>query len=180
MKYKYLLGFLFTVLLSACGSHSLKDTHTQNDDSSVEQAYVSLPAFEAWYDDDIVFYITTDVSSRKMARDMKANYTPRLRDAIPKYPKPPSVKTALERVYGFPNSPQKRNVFPSVPWPIGSESRDKQYSPLWLMYNVVWIDPEKAYVLKSEGAIFEAEDKGLVRIERTNIVVNCPVVFPPA
>ncbi|MFT2110382.1 hypothetical protein [Marinomonas sp. 2405UD68-3] len=180
MSYKYLLSIMFAVLLSACGSHAVNDRHSLHDEPPLKQGYISLPVFEAWYEDDVVFYVTTDVSNRKMARDMKANYAPRLRDAIPKYPKPPGVKTALERVYGVANGPQQRKIFPSVPWPIGPESRDKQYSPLWLMYNVVWVDPSKAYILKSEGAIFDAEEKGLVTIERTNIVVNCPVVYPSA
>lgn len=167
MKHNYVLGLMLIVLLSACSQQPAK------------QNYVSLPLHEAWFDDEIVFYVTTDVSDRKMAKVMDANYVPRLRHTIPKYPKPPSVRTALERVYGFPNGTQKRNVFPSVPDPIGPENRDKQYSPLWLMYNVIWADPSKAYVLTSEGAIYEAEAQGLVTIERTNIVVNCPVVYPP-
>ncbi|MCZ2722547.1 hypothetical protein O1D97_13250 [Marinomonas sp. 15G1-11] len=167
MGYKYILGLALMVLLSACTNQPVK------------QGYVSLPVFEAWFDDKIVFYVTTDISDRKMAKEMNANYVPRLRNTIPKYPKPPSVRTALERVYAFPNSHQTRNVFPSAPDPVGAENRDKQYSPLWLMYNVVWLDSSKAYTLKSEGAIYDAEEKGLVSIERTNIVVNCPVVHPP-
>jgi hypothetical protein len=44
------------------------------------------------------------------------------------------------------------------------------------MYVVVWKDPIQAQELTSEEAIFVAEDQGLVTIERTNIVLNCPVI----
>ncbi|ADZ89680.1 DUF7482 domain-containing protein [Marinomonas mediterranea] len=168
MKIKIALSCLLAVLLTACSSNSYKDLPMQ----------MSMPVFPAWYEGKEVFYITTDVSDKEMAEQMNANYTPRLRDAIPRYPKPPRVKTALERVYGFPGGEQ-RNVFPSAPWPVGPKSTDTQYSPLWLMYWVKWTDPEKAYELKSEGDIYAAERKGLVTINRSRIVVNCPVVPNP-
>ena len=45
-----------------------------------------------------------------------------------------------------------------------------------LMYVVVWKDPSKATELTSEEAVLTAEDQGLVTIERTDIVLNCPVI----
>lgn len=138
----------------------------------------SLPMQQAWFEGETVFYVTTDVSDQAMAEKMGANYAPRLRDAIPNYPKPPRQKTVIERVYGFPNGEQ-RNVFPSAPTPVGSQSTDTAYSPIWLMYAVKWVDPESAFELTSEDAVLDADAKGLVNIERTNIVVNCPVVPGP-
>ncbi|WP_231886169.1 DUF7482 domain-containing protein [Marinomonas atlantica] len=138
----------------------------------------SLPLQQAWFEGETVFYVTTDVSDQAMAEKMGANYAPRLRDAIPNYPKPPRQKTVIERVYGFPNGEQ-RNVFPSAPTPTGFQSTDTAYSPIWLMYAVKWVDPKNAYELTSEDAVLDADAKGLVNIERTNIVVNCPVVPAP-
>ena len=166
MQFKNVLLVGLSLLLIAC--------------SSVQKpTQVSLPLFYAWYNGEEFAYVTTDVSDREIAKLKGANYAPRLRDAIPKYPKPPQVKTALERVYSFPNNEQTHTVFPSVPEPLGHLSEDRHYSPLWLMYTVVWKDPSKARELKSEEAIFVAEDEGLVVIERTNVVLNCPVIpFP--
>jgi hypothetical protein len=79
-------------------------------------------------------------------------------------------------VYAFPNKEQAWSVFASVPQPLGHLSKDTHYSPLWLMYVVVWKDPIQAQELTSEEAIFVAEDQGLVTIERTDIVLNCPVI----
>lgn len=161
--------FLVAWLVSACAS-----TNKQQD------ALLGLTVFKAWHEGHQVSYITTDVSDAAMAKEMGANYAPRLRDAIPRYPKPPQVKTVLERVYGFPNKEQQ-NVFASAPSPLGYQSTDRHYSPLWLMYWVVWQDPAQAYELTSEEAILSAEEAGLLTIERSNIVVNCPVLpFEPS
>ncbi|MEL0635484.1 MULTISPECIES: DUF7482 domain-containing protein [Marinomonas] len=171
MIYKVLSGLLFTLLLSACAY--------QGGEKGGHQEMVSLPLLKAWHNGETVFYITTDVSDRALAKAENANYAPRLADAVPNYPKPPRVKTVLERVYAFPNGEQDRNVFASVPTPVGYQSENSHYSPLWLMYVVAWKEESTAYDLTSEEAILDAEDQGLVTITRTNIVVNCPVVTKP-
>jgi len=163
MLLKSALAIVFVCVLSACSTLS-------------ESSHVSLPLLHGWHEGKEVLYITTDVSDQAVAKAKNANYAPRLRDAVPNYPKPPQVKTVLERVYAFPNQEQAWSVFASVPEPLGYESQDTHYSPLWLMYVVVWKDPSKATELTSEEAIFAAEDHGLVTIERTDIVLNCPVI----
>lgn len=146
--------------------------------ASTQPNIVALPLQQAWFDNQIVYYVTTDVSDQGMAKAMGANFAPRLRDAIPHYPKRPRDKSVVERVYGFPNGEQ-RNIFPSAPTPVGFESTDTAYSPVWLMYVVKWVDPKQAYEMTSEDALLDAEAKGLVTIERTDIVVNCPIVPAP-
>jgi hypothetical protein len=155
--------------LVACSSQSIQSGSDQNNT-------LSIPLLHGWHDNKEVLYITTDVSDQAVAKAKNANYAPRLRDAVPQYPKPPQIKTVLERVYAFPNQEQTWSVFASVPEPLGYESQNTHYSPLWLMYVVVWKDPSKAKELTSEEAIFTAEDQGLVTIERTDIVLNCPVI----
>ncbi|MBU2239730.1 MAG: hypothetical protein KJ868_17115 [Gammaproteobacteria bacterium] len=163
------LGLVSVFLLASCSLHSIQETKSQ-------QATISLPLLHGWHEGKEVRYITTDVSDQEVAKVKNANYAPRLREAIPQYPKPPQVKTVLERVYAFPNQEQSWSVFASVPEPLGYESQNTHYSPLWLMYVVVWKDPSKAKELTSEEAILTAEDQGLVTIERTDIVLNCPVI----
>ncbi|REG83682.1 DUF7482 domain-containing protein [Marinomonas pollencensis] len=167
MTYKLLMGLALTLLLSACSQQTVRTDQ------------VSLPLLTGWHDGEKVFYITTDASDREIAKQKNANYAPRLSDAVPNYPKPPRVKTALERVYAFPHGEQQRSVFASVPAPLGYQSEDRHYSPLWLMYVVTWAEPSQAYELTSEEAIFEAQDQGLVTIKRTQVVLNCPVVAAP-
>jgi hypothetical protein len=163
MLFKSTLAVVLVLLLSACSTVS-------------KPQQVSFPLLQAWHEGVKVAYITTDVSHRDVAKEMNANYAPRLRDAVPNYPKPPQVKTVLERVYVFPNKEQANNVFASAPSPLGYLSEDRHYSPLWIMYVVKWIDPIQTRELTSEEAIFVAEDEGLVTIERTDVVINCPVI----
>ncbi|MCP5160874.1 MAG: hypothetical protein H6999_08455 [Hahellaceae bacterium] len=136
---------------------------------------IVMPMKGGWFEGRRVYYLTTDVSEPALARKMHANYVPRLRDALPPYPRPPTHKTVLERIYVFPDSPFD-SVLPSIPKPFGPNSEDIHYSPLWLLYEVHWLDPTKQQQFKFEEDVLAAQDKGWVDIKRTDIVVNCPVV----
>jgi hypothetical protein len=63
----------------------------------------------------------------------------------------------------------QRNVIDSVPGEPG-------YSPLWLHTFVRWKDPSKARELKSESEILAASRAGEVSIERSKLVIDCPVI----
>jgi hypothetical protein len=160
---KSLLSILFILSISGCAYHGSPTT-------------VSLPLLTAWYEGQAISYVTTDVSDKTMAAMINANYAPRLANAIPSYPKPPQVKTLLERVYAFPNGEQSRTVFASIPTPLGADSTDKNYSPVWLMYTITWVSKDNVQELKSEADIFKAEAQNWITITRTNVVVNCPIV----
>ena len=97
-------------------------------------------------------------------------------DIISDYPKPPGLKTLLERVYGFPNGEQSASVFASMPQPLGYTSQDKHYGPIWIMCTVEWLLPDKVTALGSEEGIFQTEDKGCIKLTRTDVLVNCPIV----
>ena len=97
--------------------------------------------------------------------------------------KPPSLAFALkftpgqslvERVYKFPNEEQI-SVFQSAPNPVGSENRDRSYSPLWRVVQVRWQDQKLRRELKSEEELLAAEERKEVTLELTDIVINCPV-----
>ncbi|WLQ16597.1 hypothetical protein O5O45_11765 [Hahella aquimaris] len=157
--------WVFVLALPGCAGQGYTNAHN---------AYINLAVHPAWYDGERVYYITTDVSDQDMAEKMQANYAPRLKDAIPDYPKPPQVRTVLERVYRIRNFEQP-SIFPSAPEPLDSQSVNMQYSLLWLMYEVVWKAGVTPVELKSEEQVFVAESQGKLEIHRTDIVVNCPV-----
>ena len=136
---------------------------------------ISMPAFAGWYADKRIYYITPDISDAGMGQMAGANYAPRLRDAVQSYPKTPGTLTVLERVYKFPGGEQDA-VFASAPGPLGPQSRDTAYSPLWLLFAVKWSATATIRVLTNETAILAAQDNGELSIERTNIVINCPIV----
>ncbi len=127
-----------------------------------------LPLNRAWVNGRQVEYVTTDISDAAMARVAGVNYAPRLRDAIGARP------SVLERVYKFPLGEQS-SIFQSAPKPVGPGSTDLSYSPLWRLLLVKWIKPGHLRELRSEEDLLEAQDKGELSIEVTDIVVNCPI-----
>jgi hypothetical protein len=129
-----------------------------------------LPVSRAWIDKSVVEYVTTDVSDLGMAQMTGANYVPRLRNAIAK----PGNPSLLERVYKFPGAEQI-SIFQSAPWPAGAANADASYSPLWRVTLVHWAKKVKPVELKSEEELLAAQEKGLLVLVETDIVVNCPV-----
>lgn len=139
-------------------------------------ATIALPVFTAWVDGRLVRYITTDASDPAFARRKGINHAPRMADALPRPGHPPgSMPSVLERVYMFEEEVQI-NVFPSAPLPVGPDSRDTAYSPLWRAVMVRWVDGQARQELQSEEAILAAEERGQVRTTVTSLVVNCPIV----
>jgi len=163
------------LLIAACcpAAQALKpSTVTSNENSS---ATVELPLLSGWYDGDVVFYITTDVSQQEMARAAGANYVPRLRHAL--RPPEPGRPTALDRVYKFTNF-QQGSVFPSAPQSGAADaSADADYTPFWVVYQVTWLPGTTPHLLRSEQEIDDAEQNRQVRIAATDVVVNCPILF---
>src|SRR5271155_1401423 len=140
---------------------------------------VTLPAIAGWYDGMRVYYVTTEITDPTMARNAGVTYAPRLEDAVPQYPKPPELRTVLERVYKFPGNEQDA-VFASAPTPPGPESSDAAYSPLWLAYFVRRNALSRPHALTSERAIQYATEANEVSVERTSIVINCPIIWTAA
>lgn len=151
---------LALVLLTGCASPFFDVGRTET----------VLPLSRAWFEGRRVDYIVTDVSDAGMARMMGANYVPRLQNAIGNRSRP----SLVERVYKFVNGEQI-SIFQSAPTPAGPENADQNYSPLWQVAEVRWLDGARPRELKSEEALLAAQDKGEVSITVTNVVVNCPV-----
>lgn len=127
-----------------------------------------LPLNRAWFEGRLVEYITTDISDVEMASAAGVNYAPRLRDAISSRP------TVLERVYKFSQGEQI-SIFQSAPRPVGPSNTDKAYSPLWRLVLVKYRAPGAGPEIRSEEELLSAEEKGLVSLQVTDIVVNCPI-----
>jgi hypothetical protein len=137
---------------------------------------VTLPMNRGWIDGKPVQYVTTDVSDAQVARDVGANYVPRLADALPGAGAAPgAARSLVERVYAFPGKEQFP-VFQSGPSPTGADSADRDYSPLWRMVAVRWVRPAAGRELRSEEAILAAQERGEVTLTVTGVVLNCPIV----
>lgn len=148
-------------LLTACASPFF----------DVRRTEAVLPLSRAWVDNQIVEYVTTDISDPNMARMLGINYVPRLAGAV----RSQSNQSIVERVYKFPNEEQI-SIFQSAPNPVGANNADKNYSPLWQVIQVRWKKPSVIQELKSEEALLAAQEREELELESTNIVVNCPVI----
>ncbi|MFG6489364.1 hypothetical protein ACG04R_21955 [Roseateles sp. BYS78W] len=129
---------------------------------------ITLPLKEAWFEGQIVHYVSTDISDPGIARKQGINYVPALADTLkPGMP--------VERAYKFPGDEQA-TVLPSIPRPVGGANADATYSPLWVLVMVRWKPGVTPHTLTSEEAVLAAEEKGEVELTRTKIVANWPVV----
>lgn len=138
-----------------------------------------LPLLRGWFEGQEVLYVTTDVSDANMARAKHANYAPLLANALPDSQTSESSGTrrqgATDRVYGTTNF-QQASVFASAPRPVGPANTYTAYSPLWQLVQVTWVDAMQARTLTSEEKVLEAQDKGLVTLQVTRVVLNCPII----
>ncbi len=137
---------------------------------------VDLTLLHGWYDGRSVDYVTTDVSDAEVARAKGANFAPLLAHTVPTAAsRTAGVRGATARVYAIVDAVQGP-VFATAPQPIGPANAGIGYTPLWQMVKVRWADKAAAVVLRSEEAVLAAEQSGAVRLEITNVVLNCPIV----
>ena len=135
-----------------------------------------LPLQQAWFEDQAVLYVTTDVSDPQVARAKGANFAPLLAQALQDPAGRAGGRTgATARVYGFVNAGQP-SVFASAPGPVGADNGSRSYSPLWQLAEVRWRQADQARELRSEEAVLAAAEQGLLTVTLTRVVLNCPIV----
>lgn len=167
------LLLLAAALITGCGTPV---ANTGPVPASAERAH--LPLLRGWFDGKEVLYVTTDASDAEVAREHLANHVPQLAHALADVPSAAGGNRrpgATSRVYGSTNFRQP-SVFASAPEPVGHANRSAAYSPLWQLVKVTWREPLQARVLRSEEEVLDAQDKGLVGLEVTRVVLNCPIV----
>ncbi|MDP3824755.1 MAG: hypothetical protein Q8R33_25055 [Burkholderiales bacterium] len=141
----------------------------------VAEGSLQLPLQQGWFEGEVVFYVTTDVSDSQVAKDKQANFAPRLAEALPHGPQRAGQPSSVDKVYAVTNFKQA-SIFASAPLPMGHLNHDKAYSPLWRMVTVTWMAGRVPRLLTSEEQVLAAAEAGSVRIEITDVVLNCPIV----
>jgi len=144
-----------------------------NNPAQTLKGTATLPIIFCQFKGKPALYIQTDASDPTVALQQGVNYVPILTNAISANP------GAVDDIYVVTNYKQG-NVIPSAPIPTGPKNTDKSYTPLWQVSTVTWkTGTTTPHTLKSEEEVLAAARAGFVTITKTNIVVNCPVVFPP-
>lgn len=156
------LAMVFTMALVSGTLHAQTSDNVQNPS-------VILPLVHCWYKGKVAYYIQTEASDPTLAQQQDVNYVSLLSNAIP---------GAVDDIYHVTNFTQG-NVIASAPIPAGPDNTDPNYSPLWQVSTVTWNSGTTPHVLKSEEEVLSARDQGLVTVVKTNIVVNCPVIYTP-
>jgi len=149
---------------------------------SEEVPYVRLPAIDAYYQGQKIWFIHTEVSDAQMAQrltemvDYPTVYAPQLGSVDP---------AKAGRIYVFKNGVSRSDA---QPWGGGpfhyqidifdSVPGDENYTPLRNPHLVTWKEEATPRVLRSEAELLEAQRNGELTIEPTPVVVNAPVVHP--
>lgn len=131
---------------------------------------VTFPIVFCWFEGQPALYIQTDASDPDLALQQNVNLVPQLSNAVN------TPGGAVDDIYHVTNFKQG-NIIASAPIPTGPKNANPNYSPLWQVTTVTWNAGVTPRVLTSEEEVLGARDDGEVTLSKTNIVVNCPVVF---
>ncbi len=116
--------------------------------------------------------MSTDASDPGVAAaNPKLNYVPRLASA--------ANTDAVDDIYHVTNYAQS-NILPSSPKPAGPDNKDPSYTPLWQLSLVTWKTGVHPQTLRSEQEVKNLAARGVVTIVKTNVVINCPVIYTPS
>jgi len=161
------VAFVIAVILGVTQSPTALQAQNSH---SVQNPSVILPLVQCWYKGKVAYYIQTEASDQTLAEQQGVNYVPQLANAI--------AAGAVDDIYHVTNFAQG-NVIPSAPIPAGPANTDPNYTPLWQLSTVTWNFGTTPHILKSEEDVLNARAQGLVAIVKTNIVINCPVMYTP-
>ncbi|MDQ2841514.1 MAG: hypothetical protein M3Y72_10855 [Acidobacteriota bacterium] len=162
--------------LSTAGLAQAQDNDFQGTPASngvyPENATATFPLVFCWYKGRVLFYIRIDTSDQPTAEQQGLNYVPQLANVLTSQP------AAYDDIYTFTNF-QQFNVVPSAPHPVGPKNVDRTYQPLWQVSQVAWNSGKQPRTLRSEEEILAAKSEGEVTVTKTNVVINCPIIFTP-
>jgi len=139
---------------------------------------VIMPMIDGYYKGNKVYFIHTEVSDSEMAEMMsKMINFPTLH--VPELKNIPEDQMA--RVYVFTNGVPGSEPYGGGPFMFQIDVFDsipgqKEYSQFRIPYLVTWNNDTKPRILNSESVILKAESDGKVSIEKSNLVVNVPMI----
>ena len=172
LTFVFLAGALLTAGAAAQAQDETAQGLPQTNGVLPENGTATLPLVFCWYKGEVLFYIRTDTSDQATAQQQGLNYVPQLANILTSSP------AGYDDIYTFTNSTQF-NVVPSAPDPVGPKNTDQNYQPLWQVSTVTWNAGSTQRLLKSEDDILAAAKNGEVTVTKTNIVINCPIIFRP-
>lgn len=184
--YPLLLIFpLITILLiGGCEQEFVKDWDEEPQDMTAAmgevpdslQAMNLAPLVKGYYGGEDLYFIHTEASDSSVANLLtemmgpEVVYLPALAD---------TPDDLLAGVYVFENGVEGHGPFGFQPDVFDSVPGEEDYSPLRRIYLVQWNEDADPRELPTAEAIREAEEEGQLSIEKSDIVVNMPVLVWP-
>ena len=150
-------------------SKSVDNTISEANDS----IFISIPVEKGYVNGNLSYFISTDASEERIVSSVTnttkfdVNYAPTL-----------SNTTEITRQQGFVfvNGILGNGTFENQLPVASATSGDEGYSPLFEINYVKWNNESQARILKSVSEIMDANSKGELSIEKSNVVINSPAV----
>lgn len=160
------------IALAACGGETTTARSPSPTSVSAPLA-TKFPVIGGYAHGREVNYLLQEISKPDVARLMteKTGVQIPVVESLAQVP-----RSALADLYLFMNGISGPNPFGFQKNVIDSVPGEAGYSPLWLHTFVKWKDGVTPRELKSEEEILKASTDGEVTLEKTDLVINCPVL----
>lgn len=159
------------------GKDMMQDSMMSNMQFNVD-APITIPMIDGYYDGEKVYFVHTEVSDNDMAQmmSMMINFPTLHVSELNDIP-----QDKMAKVYVFTNGIQgsgpygggpfmfQIDVFDSIPGQI-------EYGQFRIPHLVTWNNDSTPRVLTSEDEILDAESNGELTIQKTDKVVNAPMI----
>ena len=157
-------------------SDEMEYGESQITDINLDEMSVTFIAHRGWGPQgQTIYYIVTDATPSGPAEMMGVVDSPSSANLI-------SSAAAVD-LFQFKNGIKSTGPIGFQPGIASAAPGDKNYSPMWRIYTVEWVEPSEATLLQTKSDIDALESKGeiLVDIARplnSDHIVNCPFIDP--
>jgi len=140
---------------------------------SNEPTSISIPVEKGFVNGNISYFISTDASEEMIVSSVAnttgfdVNYAPTLGD---------TSQISRQQGFVFTNGVSGNGTFEHQLPVATASSGDEGYSPLFEINYVKWNNDSQPRILKSAAEIMDAQSKGELSIQKSNIVINSPAV----
>ena len=138
-----------------------------------EPMFISIPVEKGYVNGNLSYFISTDASEERIVSSVTnttkfdVNYAPTLSN---------TSEIARQQGYVFTNGILGNGTFEHQLPVASATSGDEGYSPLFEINYVKWNNESQARILKSTADIIDAQSKGEISIEKSNVIINSPAV----
>ncbi len=138
-----------------------------------EPMFISIPVEKGYVNGNLSYFISTDASEERIVSSVTnttkfdVNYAPTLSN---------TSESARQQGYVFTNGILGNGTFEHQLPVASATSGDEGYSPLFEINYVKWNNESQARILKSTADIMDAQSKGEISIEKSNVIINSPAL----